>query len=234
MLERILIFMEGARPVRAARGTALTARSWQTEAPLRMLMNNLDPDVAERPDDLIVYGGTGRAARSWESFHAIVRSLRSLENDETLLIQSGKPVGIFRTHPEAPRVLLANSNLVGHWSNWDEFNRLDKLGLTMYGQMTAGSWIYIGSQGIVQGTYETFQAAGRKHFGGSLEGKLIVSGGMGGMGGAQPLAATMTGAHFLGIDVDQKRIQKRVDSGYCDRIATTVDEALRLFAEAKS
>jgi urocanate hydratase len=195
-----------------------------------MLHNNLDPDVAERPDDLIVYGGTGRAARDWPSFHAIVRALRSLENDETLLIQSGKPVGIFRTHPESPRVLLANSNLVGHWSNWDEFNRLEKLGLTMYGQMTAGSWIYIGSQGIVQGTYETFAALAKKHFGGSLAGKLVVSGGMGGMGGAQPLAATMNGARFLGIDVDAARIQRRIDSGYCDRLAHTLDEALAMLA----
>src|SRR6201999_3909829 len=193
--------MEGARPVRAPRGTTLTARSWQTEAPLRMLMNNLDPEVAERPDDLVVYGGTGRAARSWEAFHAIVQALKSLENDETLLIQSGKPVGILRTHAHAPRVLIANSNLVGRWSNWEHFHELERKGLIMYGQMTAGSWIYIGSQGIVQGTYETFAEAGRRHFGGSLEGKLVVSGGMGGMGGAQPLAATMNGARFLGIDV---------------------------------
>ena len=191
-----------------------------------MLHNNLDPEVAERPDELIVYGGTGRAARDWPSFHAIVRALESLANDETLLVQSGKPVGIFRTHPEAPRVLLANSNLVGHWSNWDEFNRLEHLGLTMYGQMTAGSWIYIGSQGIVQGTYETFAALARKHFSGSLAGKLVVSGGMGGMGGAQPLAATMNGARFLGIEVDAARIQRRIDTGYCDRIAHSLDEAL--------
>jgi urocanate hydratase len=216
--------------IRAPRGSSITCKGWHQEAALRMLHNNLDPDVAERPDDLIVYGGTGRAARDWPSFHAIVRALRSLENDETLLIQSGKPVGIFRTHPESPRVLLANSNLVGHWSNWDEFNRLEKLGLTMYGQMTAGSWIYIGSQGIVQGTYETFAALARKHFGGSLAGKLVVSGGMGGMGGAQPLAATMNGARFLGIDVDAARIQRRLDSGYCDRIAHTLDEALALLA----
>ncbi|HEY1494111.1 MAG TPA: urocanate hydratase [Candidatus Solibacter sp.] len=214
--------------IRAPRGTAITCKGWHQEAALRMLHNNLDPEVAERPDDLIVYGGTGRAARDWPSFHAIVRALRSLENDETLLIQSGKPVGIFRTHPESPRVLLANSNLVGHWSNWDEFNRLEKLGLTMYGQMTAGSWIYIGSQGIVQGTYETFAALAKKHYGGSLAGKLVVSGGMGGMGGAQPLAATMNGARFLGIDVDAARIQRRIDSGYCDRIAHSLDEALAL------
>src|SRR5450756_3249005 len=232
MLERILIFMEGARPVRAARGTALTARSWQTEAPLRMLMNNLDPDVAERPDDLVVYGGTGRAARSWEAYHAIVRSLKALENDETLLVQSGKPVGVFKTHEYAPRVLIANSNLVGHFSNWEKFNELERAGLMMYGQMTAGSWIYIGSQGIVQGTDETFNAAGDKHFGGDLSGKLIVSGGMGGMGGAQPLAATMTGATFLGIDVDPERIKKRLKTGYCDFLVTTLDEALRILKNA--
>jgi urocanate hydratase len=198
-----------------------------------MLMNNLDPDVAENPDQLIVYGGTGRAARSWEAFDAIVRSLRELENDETLLVQSGKPVGVFRTHEEAPRVLIANSNLVGHWSNATEFNRLERLGLTMYGQMTAGSWIYIGSQGIVQGTFETFASAAEKHFGGSLAGKLIVSGGMGGMGGAQPLAATMNGARFLGIDVDATRIEKRLKSGYCDKIAHSLDDALRLLDDAR-
>jgi len=198
-----------------------------------MLMNNLDPDVAENPDRLIVYGGTGRAARSWEAFDAIVRSLRALENDETLLVQSGKPVGVLRTHDEAPRVLIANSNLVGHWSNSAEFNRLEQLGLTMYGQMTAGSWIYIGSQGIVQGTFETFAAAGVRHFGGTLAGKLIVSGGMGGMGGAQPLAATMNGALFLGIDVDASRIEKRLRSGYCDKIARSLDEALALLDEAR-
>jgi urocanate hydratase len=200
---------------------------------MRMLMNNLDPDVAERPDDLIVYGGTGRAARNWECFHAIVRSLEGLGNDETLLVQSGKPVGIFRTHSEAPRVLIANANLVGRWSNWDEFHRLEKLGLTMYGQMTAGSWIYIGSQGIVQGTYETFAAAGRKHFAGNLKGKWILSGGMGGMGGAQPLAATMAGASFVGVDVDAARIEKRVRTGYCDRLARSLDEALSLIDEAR-
>jgi urocanate hydratase len=219
--------------IRAPRGTKLRTKGWQQEAALRMLMNNLDPEVAEAPDELVVYGGTGKAARDWPCFHAIVRALESLENDETLLIQSGKPVGILRTHSMAPRVLIANANLVGKWSNWDVFRELEQKGLMMYGQMTAGSWIYIGSQGIVQGTYETFAEAGRKHFGGSLEGKLIVSGGMGGMGGAQPLAATMTGACFLGIDVDPKRIQKRVESGYCDRMATTVDEALQLLAEAR-
>ncbi|HTU46483.1 MAG TPA: urocanate hydratase [Bryobacteraceae bacterium] len=219
--------------IRAPRGTALSCKGWHQEAALRMLMNNLDPDVAERPEDLIVYGGTGQAARNWECFHAIVRCLRSLENDETLLVQSGKPVGIFRTHAEAPRVLIANANLVGRWSNWEEFHRLEKLGLTMYGQMTAGSWIYIGSQGIVQGTYETFAAAARKHFAGSLKGKWILSGGMGGMGGAQPLAATMAGASFLGIDVDAARIEKRVRTGYCDHLARSLDEALSLIENAR-
>jgi urocanate hydratase len=218
--------------IRAPRGTRLNTKGWQQEAALRMLMNNLDPEVAEAPEELVVYGGTGKAARDWPSFYAIVRALESLENDETLLIQSGKPVGILRTHSMAPRVLIANANLVGKWSSWEVFRELERKGLMMYGQMTAGSWIYIGSQGIVQGTYETFAAAGRKHFDGSLEGKLIVSGGMGGMGGAQPLAATMTGARFLGIDVDPKRIQKRVDSGYCDFIANTLDEAMRMLAAA--
>ncbi|MBI3681952.1 MAG: urocanate hydratase [Acidobacteria bacterium] len=220
--------------VRAPRGTSLSTKGWQQEAALRMLMNNLDPEVAEKPDELIVYGGTGKAARNWECFHAIVRSLRQLENDETLLVQSGKPVGVFRTHADAPRVLIANANLVGQWSNWEEFHRLERLGLTMYGQMTAGSWIYIGSQGIVQGTYETFAGAGRKHFGGSLDGKLIVSGGMGGMGGAQPLAATLHGARFLGIEVDPTRIEKRIRTGYCDRIAWTLDEALGLLQDAEA
>ncbi|MDQ6810076.1 MAG: urocanate hydratase [Verrucomicrobiota bacterium] len=226
--------MSGKRNIRAPRGTVRTCKGWAQEAALRMLMNNLDPDVAENPDNLIVYGGTGRAARSWEAFDAIVASLRELENDETLLIQSGKPVGIFRTHEEAPRVLIANSNLVGHWSNATEFNRLERLGLTMYGQMTAGSWIYIGSQGIVQGTFETFAAAAEKHFGGSLAGKLIVSGGMGGMGGAQPLAATMNGARFLGIEVDPARIEKRLTSGYCDRIAHSLDEALDILEDGRA
>ncbi len=224
--------MSGPRIIRAPRGSEKSCKGWHQEAALRMLMNSLDPDVAENPDRLIVYGGTGRAARSWEAFDAIVRSLRDLENDETLLVQSGKPVGVFRTHSEAPRVLIANSNLVGHWSNATEFNRLERLGLTMYGQMTAGSWIYIGSQGIVQGTFETFAAAAAKHFGGSLAGKLILSGGLGGMGGAQPLAATMNGARFLGIDVDAARIEKRLKSGYCDEIAHSLDDALRLLEEA--
>jgi len=213
--------------IQAPRGSQLSCKGWHQEAALRMLHNNLDPEVAEAPEQLVVYGGTGRAARDWPSFHAIVRSLQSLENDETLLVQSGRPVGIFRTQPEAPRVLIANSNLVGHWSNWSEFNRLEKLGLTMYGQMTAGSWIYIGSQGIVQGTFETFASLARKHFGGSLAGKLVVSGGMGGMGGAQPLAATMNGARFLGIEVDPARIERRLETGYCDRMARSLDEALR-------
>ncbi len=221
-------------PIRAPRGATLSCKGWKQEAALRMLMNNLDPEVAERPDELIVYGGTGRAARSWEAYDAIVRSLRALENDETLLIQSGKPVGIFRTHEEAPRVLLANSNLVGHWSNWDEFHRLEQMGLTMYGQMTAGSWIYIGSQGIVQGTYETFAAAAEKHFGGTLDRRFVVSGGMGGMGGAQPLAATMNGACYLGIDVDASRIEKRLQSGYCDVMTSDLDDALRQIDEAKA
>jgi urocanate hydratase len=198
-----------------------------------MLMNNLDEEVAENPRELIVYGGTGKAARNWECFHAIVNSLRDLESDETLLIQSGKPVGIFRTHPGAPRVLIANANLVGHWASWDEFHRLESVGLTMYGQMTAGSWIYIGSQGIVQGTFETFAAAGDRHFGGDLAGKLIVSGGMGGMGGAQPLAATMNGAVFLGIEVDPERIEKRVRTRYCDVQVHRLEEALDLAAQAQ-
>ena len=225
--------MSAKRTIRAPRGSERTCKGWHQEAALRMLMNNLDPEVAENPDQLIVYGGTGRAARSWEAFDAIVRSLTNLENDETLLIQSGKPVGVFRTHDEAPRVLIANSNLVGHWSNYAEFNRLERLGLTMYGQMTAGSWIYIGSQGIVQGTFETFAEAGRKHFGGTLKGKFIVTGGLGGMGGAQPLAATMNGALFLGVDVDPARIEKRLQSGYCDKIATSLDQALELIDEAR-
>jgi urocanate hydratase len=225
--------MSTTTAIRAPRGQEISCKGWHQEAALRMLHNNLDPDVAENPDELIVYGGRGKAARDWLAFHAIVRALRSLENDETLLIQSGKPVGIFRTHPESPRVLLANSNLVGHWSNFDEFTRLEELGLTMYGQMTAGSWIYIGSQGIVQGTYETFASLGRKHFNGSLAGKLVVSGGMGGMGGAQPLAATMNGANFLGIDVDPQRIERRLATGYCDKIAWTLDEAMSLLNGAQ-
>src|SRR3982751_2869990 len=225
--------MSDKRVIRAPRGQELSCKGWHQEAALRMLMNNLDPEVAEAPDRLVVYGGTGRAARNWEAFDAILNCLRELGNDESLLVQSGKPVGRFKTHEEAPRVLIANSNLVGQWSNYPEFNRLERLGLTMYGQMTAGSWIYIGSQGIVQGTFETFAAAGRKNFGGSLEGKFVVSGGLGGMGGAQPLAATMNGALFLGVDVDPARIEKRLKSGYCDKIARSLDEALKLIEAAR-
>ncbi|MGH9753783.1 MAG: urocanate hydratase [Blastocatellia bacterium] len=228
--------MNESRLVKAPRGDQISCKGWAQEAAMRMLMNNLDPEVAERPDDLVVYGGAGKAARNWRCFDAIVRSLRDLNNDETLLVQSGKPVGIFRTHEDAPRVLIANSNLVGHWSNWKEFHRLERMGLTMYGQMTAGSWIYIGSQGIVQGTFETFAALGAKHFagsGGSLAGKLVVSGGMGGMGGAQPLAATMNGACFLGIDVDPARIEKRLQTGYCDEISYDIDDALGKIDEAR-
>jgi urocanate hydratase len=215
-------------PVRAPRGNQLSCKGWQQEAAMRMLMNNLDEEVGERPRDLVVYGGTGKAARNWDCYQAIVRSLKELANDETLVVQSGKPVGIFKTHEYSPRVLIANANLVGHWSNWEKFNELERAGLMMYGQMTAGSWIYIGSQGIVQGTFETFAAAGEKDFGGDLAGKLIVSGGMGGMGGAQPLAATMNGAAFLGIDVDPERIKKRLKTGYCDFMVNTLDEALRI------
>src|SRR5258708_10188046 len=218
--------------IRASRGNQITCKGWQQEAAMRMLMNNLDAEVAERPQDLVVYGGTGRAARNWEAYHAIVATLKNLENDETLLVQSGKPVGVFKTHDHAPRVLIANSNLVGHWSNWEKFNELERAGLMMYGQMTAGSWIYIGSQGIVQGTFETFAAAAEKHLGGDLAGKLVVSGGMGGMGGAQPLAATMAGACFLGIDVDAERIKKRLKTGYCDFMVNSLDEALRILKNA--
>jgi urocanate hydratase len=219
------------QPVKAPHGTALSCKGWQQEAALRMLMNSLDEDVAERPRDLIVYGGAGRPVRNWECFHAIVRALRVLENDETLLIQSGKPVAVFRTHDYAPRVLIANSNLVGHWNNWEIFNQLERAGLMMYGQ-TAGSWSYVGAQGIVQGTFETFAAVADKHFGGNLEGKLIVSGGMGGMSGAQPMAATMTGAAFLGIEVDPERIKKRLRTGYCDFMVNSLDEALRILKNA--
>ncbi|MGB3544491.1 MAG: urocanate hydratase [Rubrivirga sp.] len=213
-------------PIRAPRGTSLSCRGWHQEAALRMLMNNLDPEVAERPENLVVYGGAGKAARDWASYHRIVDTLRRLKNDETLLVQSGKPVGVFRTHDQAPRVLLANSWIVPRWATWDRFRQLEAEGLTMYGQMTAGSWIYIGTQGILQGTYETFAACARQHFGGDLSGRLVVTAGLGGMGGAQPLAATMNGAVFLGIDVDEGRIQRRVDQGYCDRIAHDLDEAL--------
>ncbi len=219
--------------VRAPRGAALSAKGWRQEAALRMLMNNLDPEVAERPQDLVVYGGTGRAARNWECYHAIVRELLRLEDDETLLVQSGKPVGVFRTHDEAPRVLIANSNLVGRFSDWEHFRELERLGLTMYGQMTAGSWIYIGSQGILQGTFETFAAAARRHFGGSLSGRFVLTGGMGGMGGAQPLAGTMNGAAILCVEVDPARIRKRLDAGYCDTMTESLDEALRLIEGAR-
>src|SRR5213596_3106295 len=215
-------------PVRAPRGSAISCKGWHQEAAMRMLMNNLDEEVAENPRKLIVYGGSGRAARSWEAFHAIVDALRRLENDETLLVQSGKPVGIFRTFPHSPRVLIANANLVPHWATRDEFNRLEGLHLTMYGQMTAGSWIYIGTQGILQGTYETFGAAARQHFGNSLQGQILVTGGLGGMGGAQPLAATMNGAAFLGIDVDTARIQRRIDTGYLETMTSKIDDAWNL------
>ncbi|MRG59356.1 urocanate hydratase [Agromyces sp. CFH 90414] len=221
------------RTVRAARGTQLTAKSWQTEAPLRMLMNNLDPEVAERPDDLVVYGGTGRAARNWEAFDAIVRTLEGLEADETLLVQSGKPVGVFRTHEWAPRVLIANSNLVGDWATWPEFRRLEALGLTMYGQMTAGSWIYIGTQGILQGTYETFGAVARRLGGDSLAGTLTLTAGCGGMGGAQPLAVTMHGGAVLIVDVDESRLRRRVEHGYLDEVAPSLDAALDRVLAAK-
>src|ERR671910_1860297 len=220
--------IDNARVIRAAHGTELSAKSWLTEAPLRMLMNNLDPDVAERPSELVVYGGIGRAARDWDSFDRIVASLRKLEGDETLLVQSGKPVGIFRTHPDAPRVLIANSNLVPGWATLDHFNELDKKGLMMYGQMTAGSWIYIGSQGIVQGTYETFAEVGRRHYGGSLAGRWILTGGLGGMGGAQPLAATMAGASMLAVECSPSRIEARLRTRYLDTSTTSLDEALSL------
>ncbi|HEY6218441.1 MAG TPA: urocanate hydratase [Gemmatimonadaceae bacterium] len=220
------------RVIRAPRGTRISCKGWHQEAALRMLMNNLDPEVAERPEDLVVYGGTGRAARSWEAFDAIVAALRSLENDETLLVQSGKPVGVFRTHASAPRVLIANSNLVGRWATWDHFRELERAGLMVYGQMTAGSWIYIGSQGILQGTYETFGALARMRCGGSLAGRFVLTAGLGGMGGAQPLAATMNGAAFLGIDVDESRIDKRVATGYCDKKTRSLDEALTWIRDA--
>jgi urocanate hydratase len=221
------------RTIRAPRGSQLSCKGWHQEAALRCLMNNLDPDVAEKPDELIVYGGAGKAARNWQCFDALVRELRALENDETLLVQSGKPVAVFRTHEYAPRVLIANSNLVGAWANWEHFHELERRGLMMYGQMTAGSWIYIGTQGIVQGTFETFAAMADRHFGGDLSGNLVVSGGMGGMGGAQPLAATLNGAVFLGIDVDPARIERRVNTGYCDRLALTLDEALDICEDAR-
>ena len=219
---------KGKRTIKAPTGTDLQAKSWLTEAPLRMLMNNLDPEVAERPDDLVVYGGIGKAARNWDCFDAIVAKLRELENDETLLVQSGKPVGVFKTHADAPRVLIANSNLVPAWANWEHFRELDRKGLMMFGQMTAGSWIYIGSQGIVQGTYETFAEMGRQHFSGDLSGKWILTAGLGGMGGAQPLAATMAGASMLAIECQADRIDKRLETGYLDKRADTLDEALEM------
>ena len=224
--------LDNARIIRAARGTALTARSWQTEAPLRMLMNNLDPDVAERPEELVVYGGIGRAARNWDCFDRIVATLRRLDGDETLLVQSGKPVGVFRTHADAPRVLIANSNLVPHWATWEHFHELDRRGLMMFGQMTAGSWIYIGSQGIVQGTYETFVEAGRQHYRGSLAGRWILTAGLGGMGGAQPLAATMAGACMLAVECQPSRIEMRLRTRYLDMQAADLDEALTIIGRA--
>src|ERR671934_1956915 len=224
--------MSGKRIIHAPRGSERSCKGWHQEAAMRMLMNNLDPDVAENPAELVVYGGTGRAARSWEAFDALVRSLQQLENNETLLVQSGKPVGIFRTHPDAPRVLIANSNLVPHWATWDHFNELDRKGLMMYGQMTAGSWIYIGSQGIVQGTYETFVEMGRRHYAGSLAGKWILTAGLGGMGGAQPLAAVMAGASMLAIECQPSRIEMRLRTGYLDAQARSLDEALAQIQDA--
>jgi urocanate hydratase len=224
--------IDNIRVIRAPRGSELSAKSWLTEAPMRMLMNNLDPDVAEKPGELVVYGGIGRAARDWESFDRIVATLKRLESDETLLVQSGKPVGVFRTHADAPRVLIANSNLVPHWATWEHFNALDRKGLMMYGQMTAGSWIYIGSQGIVQGTYETFAELGRQHFGGNLLGKWILTAGLGGMGGAQPLAAVMAGASLLAIECQPSRIEMRLRTRYLDRQAMSLDEALGMIDEA--
>lgn len=224
--------IDNARVIRAAHGTDLSAKSWLTEAPLRMLMNNLDPEVAEKPGELVVYGGIGRAARDWESFDRITAALKNLEEDETLLVQSGKPVGVFRTHADAPRVLIANSNLVPHWATWDKFHELDRKGLMMYGQMTAGSWIYIGSQGIVQGTYETFVEVGRQHYGGDLSGRWILTAGLGGMGGAQPLAATMAGASCLAVECQPSRIEMRLKTGYLDRRADTLDEALTLIEQS--
>ncbi|HZW47929.1 MAG TPA: urocanate hydratase, partial [Microvirga sp.] len=220
--------IDNARVIRASHGTELSAKSWLTEAPLRMLMNNLDPDVAEKPGELVVYGGIGRAARDWDSFDRIVAALKNLEADETLLVQSGKPVGVFRTHADAPRVLIANSNLVPHWATWDKFHELDRKGLMMYGQMTAGSWIYIGTQGIVQGTYETFVEVGRQHYNGDLSGRWILTGGLGGMGGAQPLAATMAGASCLAVECQPSRIEMRLRTGYLDQRADSLDEALAI------
>jgi len=224
--------LDNARRIKAPTGSELSAKSWVTEAPLRMLMNNLDAEVAERPEELVVYGGIGRAARDWKSYDRMVACLRDLEEDETLLVQSGKPVGVFRTHRDAPRVLIANSNLVPHWATWEHFNSLDRIGLMMYGQMTAGSWIYIGSQGIVQGTYETFVEVGRRHYGGDLKGKWILTAGLGGMGGAQPLAATMAGASMLAVECQPSRIDKRLETGYLDRASQDLEEALQIVQEA--
>ena len=224
--------LDNTRDIRAPHGGELSCRSWLTEAPLRMLMNNLDPEVAERPQELVVYGGIGRAARNWESYDRIVAALQALETDETLLVQSGKPVGVFRTHADAPRVLIANSNIVPHWATLEKFNELDRQGLMMFGQMTAGSWIYIGSQGIVQGTYETFVEMGRQHYGGDLAGRWILTGGLGGMGGAQPLAATMAGASLLAVECQPSRIEMRLGSGYLDRRSGDLDEALAMIDEA--
>ena len=224
--------LPGARPVRAPRGTEISCRGWQQEAVLRMLMNNLDPEVAENPDALVVYGGTGRAARSWEAFDAIVRELRALADDETLLVQSGKPVGVFRTNPWAPRVLIANSNLVGKWANWEHFRELERAGLMMYGQMTAGSWIYIGTQGILQGTYETFAELARQHFGGTLRGRVVLTAGLGGMGGAQPLSVTMNDGVVIAIEVDEARARRRHEIGYVDRLTDSPDAALAMARQA--
>jgi len=226
--------MTTAPIVRAPRGTALSCRGWVQEAAMRMLMNNLDPEVAERPEDLVVYGGTGKAARSWDAYHNIVASLKDLRDDQTLLVQSGKPVAVFQSHPDAPRVLIANSNLVGKWANWDHFRELEAKGLIMFGQMTAGSWIYIGTQGILQGTYETFMSAAKIHFGSDLSGRMVLTAGLGGMGGAQPLAATMAGAAFLGIEVDPSRIQRRIEGRYLDRATESLDEALELVLAARN
>src|SRR3954463_16137691 len=226
--------IDNIRVIRAARGPEISAKSWLTEAPMRMLMNNLDSEVAEKPGELVVYGGIGRAARDWESFDRIVATLRRLEGDETLLVQSGKPVGVFRTHADAPRVLIANSNLVPHWATWEHFNALDRKGLMMYGQMTAGSWIYIGTQGIVQGTYETFVEMGRRHYGGDLAGRWILTAGLGGMGGAQTLAATMAGASCLAIECRQTSIDFRLRTGYVDVAAANLDEALAILERAKN
>src|SRR6202453_4066791 len=224
--------IDNARTIRAPHGSTLQAKSWLTEAPMRMLMNNLDPDVAERPHELVVYGGIGRAARDWNAFDQIVATLKRLEADQTLVVPAGKPVGGCQTHPDAPRVLIANSNLVPHWATWEHFNELDRKGLMMYGQMTAGSWIYIGSQGIVQGTYETFVELGRQHYGGNLAGRWILTAGLGGMGGAQPLAATLAGASMIAVEAQDSRIEKRLQTRYLDRRATTLDEALAIVEAA--